>query len=586
MGTEETNRLALRAVVLGRRGEDSSKDESRALDPFSQYYNAADGVVQPPYDPLQMTMLLEKSDILRQVIDTLCTNIEGQGHQITSWDGEELDEKNEDVAADKVVANDFLNSGFDESIQACRESFREDLEMTGNTYLEVLRETATATVKRHRRAAKRSAAALRQAEQGDARRPWRINHLPSFLVRIAVQNKDDDKPQDAETYVRQNGEWVKVRLRRKFKKFVMLDTTGGWLGSGGSGERVYFKEFGDPRGLDFKTGRYYPSDKEVPKGFLATEIIHTRFKTGRSPYGISKYTGVLLNIGGARKANECNYLIFDNQGIPPMAVLVSGGHLTKETWSKVTQTFEDRKGIDHFHQLLIMEATSPEGSAADGDIDAPGKASTVKIELKPLTDAQIKDALFLNFLKFCHQVIRSVRRVPPVLIGLSEDDSYASAFVSIKTFEDQVCKGERLRFDAIINNLILPALGVSQWKFVSNGIKVGATSEIASLIAAALQAGVGDANEWAKVIGPLLGAQFADNPDLSGKPYDLIKAESTLGASLFSASAVASDEVEIGDMPAGKVADLVAARIIRTLERAHQATRRAADDAPEGARCA
>jgi len=396
---------------------------------------------------------------------------------------------------------------------------------------------------------------------GDARHPWRLLHAPSYLTRICRGTDAERAPVEATEYRRIGGQWAPEKVRTTFRKYVMIPD--GYTGAGlDAGERVYFKEAGDPRGLDCETGRYVDGgDLALQANRRATELYSFRYRSDRTPYGVTPFAGVSLNVAGTRKAQEINFLRLNNNMIPPLVVLVSGGGLTKGSLKRIEEKFQEVKGPERFSSVLLLEATGATAKASDTPFATPGAPAKVAVEVKPLTEAIPDDALFVKYTAENHKVIRAVRRVPPILIGLAEDYSYATAFVSLRMFEDQVCKPERDRWDSFLSRWIFPRLGVHSWRFASNGIKLGNLAEVAQLVEAAASVGVGDPNVFGDVIGDLLGVKFEKREEWAGKPWQLVFAEET-----GQAAPLASGSVRTKGVRASEFADTVAATVLRSIE--------------------
>jgi hypothetical protein len=57
---------------------------------------------------------------------------------------------------------------------------------------------------------------------------------------------------------------------------------------------------------------------------------------------------------------------FDSKGVPPLAVLVSGGTLNKSAGQKIAPFIESKlKGRAHYHSVLVVEAVPSTSSGAD-----------------------------------------------------------------------------------------------------------------------------------------------------------------------------------------------------------------------------
>jgi len=150
--------------------------------------------------------------------------------------------------------------------------------------------------------------------------------------------------------------------------------------------------------------------------------------------------------------------------VPPLAVLVSGGHLNTDTVTNLKDFVENQiKGKRNFHKILVIEAESPGAAGSDPN---NGK---MKIELKPLTDAQQKDGLFMAYDERNGEKVGQSFRLPKILRGDSRDQNRSTAEAAVDFAEIQVFGPIRQQFDWIVNKTILPAIGIHYHHFRSNG---------------------------------------------------------------------------------------------------------------------
>ena len=182
------------------------------------------------------------------------------------------------------------------------------------------------------------------------------------------------------------------------------------------GRRVYFKEFGDPRLIDARTGQV-DDNAELP----ATEIIHFKQYCPYSHYGVPRWIGNWLAVEGSRQAEEVNYEYFENNTVPPMALLVAGT-LDDKVVERIEDFINDEmKGRKSFNKILAIEA-SPFGEVL------PGTTSPkVSVQFVPLSDAQQKNSLFDNYDNTNREKIRSSFHLPPIFVGLTSDYTRATA---------------------------------------------------------------------------------------------------------------------------------------------------------------
>ena len=425
------------------------------------------GALEPPYDPLALCLLTEHSNSLRQNVDAYAVNIDGFGHRLEpaiDFDDEGADEQvaeclylertagrdrgelpedadlepsPEDVAAKRAelqrlarlerarLTSFFSFCCFDHSFVDLRRRSRQDLEVTGNAYWEVLRNGRGETA--------------------------RLVYVPSYTVRLLALDPEPVEVADRVQVSPVSFEPVTTRVR--LRRFVQIQGT----------EQVFFKSFGDPRVVSRKTGVVYPDAEALAEADAtdgpATELIHFAVHSPRTPYGVPRWVGTMLSVLGSRQMEEVNFLYFENKSVPPLALLVSGGKLSEPSIPRIERFIEENlKGKDNFHKVLILEAEGGSGS---------GEYARAKIELKPLTDAQQQDALFQLYDERNIDKVGAAFRVPRLLRGESKDFNRAVADAQLRFAEDQVFQPERDEFDYLMNRRLLADMGIRFWRFRS-----------------------------------------------------------------------------------------------------------------------
>lgn len=448
------------------------------------------GAIEPPYSPAMLAMLFEHSNALRQNVDAYVTNIDGFGlhlepvidldkpdadqriaqviyqerlrardvgaatSQPLTPTPDEIDARKrqlvEDMRAERAQVEAFLESCCDGiSFVTMRRRIRQDLEVTGNAYIEVLRD-GLGTI-------------------------CEFVYIPSYTVRLMPLHRE---PVEVRVHRRVSPITIESRAKRKrFRRFVQSV----------DGQTVYFKEFGDPRVVSARSGKTYQSvfAMRADEGdvAVATEILHFKIHSPRSPYGVPRWIGNLLSVMGSRQAEEVNYLYFDNKSVPPLALLVSGGHITDDTVKRIESFIEtELKGRQNFHKILVLEAESQAGS-----LDA---TSRMRITLQPLTNAQQRDALFQEYDANNQDKVGMSFRLPRMLRGDVRDFNRSTAEASLNFAERQVFGPERAEFDFTMNQLVLLDMGVRFWRFRSNGPEVKDPETLAGIIAKLSDAGV------------------------------------------------------------------------------------------------
>jgi len=378
--------------------------------------------VEPPYPYRLLLQAARSNSALNQAIDAYIVNIESYGYQL-EYVGPAGKEEKPTYQAEKLAALTLLdNPSGDRTLRKLREDSRKDLETLGTRYFEIGRDMTG--------------------------RPTFIEHVCSMSMR---KTKKDKEATEYELPIRTtDGRIVQRTWWKNFRRYVQ---------AGANGKRVFFKEFGDPRSIDPKTGQV---NNDLAIEDQATEIYVDEIYSVGAEYGIPRWIGALPDMLGLRESEIVNLNFFRENAIPAMAVLISGGALTEESYDKVVNVINAAKGQDSMHRILILEAASEDNGGVDDRPVAP------KIELKPLTDRQ-SDGLFKEYQGGAKRKIRSTMRLPALFTGDTEEYTKATAQSGIRVAETQVFAPERSKFDDFINKYILPALGVTNWRFRSLG---------------------------------------------------------------------------------------------------------------------
>jgi len=490
----------VKAYSLGPEVDDVG---SRAVEP-SGFSEA--GALEPPYDPAALCRIFEHSNSLRPNVDAYATNIDGFGHRfepVIDFDAEDAARKVADclrvdrawqaeqgslpagstvevteeevratiaalaphARAERARLEAFFDScSLDTSFTALRRRTRQDLEVTGNAYWEVLR--------------------------GGAGQLARFVHVPAHTMRLFPLDRE---PIELAERIRISPITSdRMPVRRRVRRLVQV------LGP----ERVYFKAFGDPRVVSRKAGRVFGSVEALrdadPSDAPATEVLHFAIPSPRSPYGVPRWIGALLSVLGSREMEEVNLTYFSNKSVPPLAILVSGGRLSESSVPRLERFIEENlKGKAGFHKLLIVEADS----AGTGETKA-------KIEMVPLTQAQQADQLFGSYDQANVDKVGAAFRMPRILRGDSRDMNRSTAETSLRLAEEQVFQPERDEFDELINRVVLGELGIRFWKFRSNAPLTRDPERMTEMVERLVRVGVLTPAEGRQLAGDIFNREF------------------------------------------------------------------------------
>jgi PBSX family phage portal protein len=450
--------------------------QSQAItDPFKDNYAATGGnaqVIEPPYNLAALSRIPRENSMLRQCIDAMVTNVEGHGWRL-EYVGPEGGEDTPAALQERADLERLLYyPNPDHNLTEMRERFRRDFETLGNAYLEVSRDAA-----------------------------GRVNmmaHIPGETMRLCW--KDPKKVKVKMTVILPGGK-VEVRhFNRKFRVFVQR------VGN----QTVYFKEFGDPRVIDPKTGK---ENAELKADDAATEVLHRSLYHPGSAYGAPRWINQMPSILGSRQAELTNLDFFQENAVPAMAILVSGGTLTNATLDAIENQMMAVRGREAVNRVVIFESTADtEAAGADGAVQPP------RIELKPLSGERQKDGLFLEYDNAASTKIRSSFRLPPIFVGKADDYSHATAKASYQVAESQVFGPERRRSDDVME-VVMSTYGNRFWEFRSNPPRITDPDDIVKALTAFEAMGaltpnvvIGLANEYFDLNIPTVASAWGDWP--------------------------------------------------------------------------
>lgn len=393
--------IQLRSKTI-RRGEMTQQPEE---DDESWGLSGGNAIVVPDNDPSDLLRVVKCSSILPQCIRCYVTNIYGFGYKIVPiTTKEEVDPKEEQILKDFIK---YPNP--DNSLIMENKKLGMDRYSIGYGGYEVMR-SSDGTL-----------SAIRQ--------------MPSEKIRM-LRFSDDDKPIMVERTIIRAGKPFKFKELKRFRRYV-------WEKEDNT--HVYFKEYGDPRTMSHKTGLFGSRTNKIKKSEQATEYL--MFKEYGSSYGdpiwLSQAPGVL----GSREAEEMNQRYFKNNTIPNGLLSVAGGSFSAESIEKLEKAF-NKQAMEAEHYIHIVEAFADQ-------VYTEGSSSSVKIEFIPLAGQRPTDGLFSEYDKNNQNKARSAFRLPPVLIGLSEDVTFATANTSLVVAEGQVFHPERKENDEFINRRII-----------------------------------------------------------------------------------------------------------------------------------
>ena len=404
MGAKKKNgsgRVKVEIIKEQELQQIAKSDAPTQVTPEDAY--SAGNWIEPPVMLEGLKRLVTESSILPQCIRAYKNNIAGFGIAVRySVDEEETPEMAAEYTRMQEII-ELLNTDCD--TKKIFEDIIEARETYGIAYLEVIRNLA------------------REVQQID------------FIRDTASVRKTQRLLPYIETNYYHHGE-IAVR-KKKFRKYQQQ------IG----GETVYFKEFGDPRIMDNRTGEYLPEGTGLELKYQANEILE--FAIGTEPYGEIRWIGQILGVDGSRRAESLNNNYFVNGRHTPLMIMVKGGTLTDESFSKLQQYMNSIKGEAGQHSFLVLEAENVDGRADFDDQSKP------EIEIKDLASILQKDELFQEYLDNNRRRVQSAFQLPDLYVGYTTDFNRATAQTAQEVTEQQVFQPERKSLAWIINNKLL-----------------------------------------------------------------------------------------------------------------------------------
>lgn len=479
--------------------EIEEKEPSKSIgdDPFGALIGEGK-IIEPPFDPLVLAMLPEQNTEMGPCVEAMVRNIDGYGHRfiprVEAVDkGDQLAKQ---IEGERVtLENFFAYASLDDSFVALRSKVRQDIETTGNGYLEVIR--------------------------GENGKIQSLIHLPSYQMRLGRMEPKHYKAKIPILELQEGGE-VKVVEISTWKRFRTFAQSASHRLRSFVAESItvrWFKEFGDDRVVDCRTGEV--ADPSLSEEFRANEVVHFKIYSSRSSYGIPRFIGVLLTIFGDRKAEEINYVTFRNNQVPSIAILVSNGQVTDDSIDRIQEFVSTQvQGQDNYSKVLIIEAES----STDDEGEESGN---VRIDMEPLTKSQIQDALFQEYSKSNQDKVRRAWRLPPILVGATSDYSRSVAETSRRLADEQVFAPERDEFDSWINRRLFPEMGIVYHQYKSNSPNTTDNAELVKILASAEKTGGMTPRVARMILEDVLGRKLPDFPEdfPIDQPFSLLMAE-------------------------------------------------------------
>lgn len=434
-------------------------------------------IIEPVYAYKDLLKVYYSSSILRQCVDSYRTNIEAYG-LVVEYTGPEGQESSRAAQNEKMRLMRLLGTLTSDgrTLKQHREDSRVDYEVLGGRCFEIQRDAAGRVVG--------------------------FDHVPTATMRMTNREKEYTPI----TYTDPMSGAIRAGYKR-FCRFVQIDEYG---------KKTWFKEWGDPRMIDPATGKV---NNALSIEEEATEIYYQALYSPGTCYGVPRWVGALPAMLGAREAEMVNLNFFRDNAIPAMAVLVSGGALTEESFEKIKSYIDGVRGQKSMNRIVVLEAMADAGemAALDGSLPAP------RVDMKPMMSERQHEGLFKDYIADGAEKARSSFRLPPIYIGSAQDYNRASAFASMLTADEQIFQPERMSWDDMFHRVVLSTHGLRYWRAKSTGPGIKDPQEVARIINSLGREGALTANIAIKIANRYLDANIEPvMKDWGDIPFSLV----------------------------------------------------------------
>lgn len=456
--------------------------------------NSFGDLIDPPYSPSDLIEMTEESTVIPQCIDAYKQNIAGFGIGLRYKQDDTRIEETPEMKAEWDRVKEFLQYfNFDKPFKDIWAEAIEHRERTGNGYIEIIRDGTGMPA---------------EAE----------NMEPQYIKVSKLGNP-------VEVTVWRNGK--RFKRKKRFRRYLQEI----------NGNKVWFKTFGDPLKMSWKTGEYV---ENISNEEEANEILH--LKIGSGAYGEPRWISQSPHMSGSRKAEILNLNYFNQGRHIPMAVLVKNGMLTNESVKQLEEYANSVNGVDQAHKWLILEV---EG-LAEGIVEE--EKTKVDIEMKSLADILQGDALFQTYDDNSRMKQQSAFRLPDIFVGRSRDFNRATADKAREITEEQVFQPERESLDFILNNVLLEPYNLQHVQVYFQGPDISDSEDKAKLLTVYNAIGGVSPNDVRDDVGKVLGKTVENFEDAAANlPLSLRQqqAGSTFPIELSKSAAAPSEIVSV-----------------------------------------
>ncbi|MEE9303637.1 MAG: phage portal protein [Thiotrichaceae bacterium] len=289
--------------------------------------------------------------------------------------------------------------------------------------------------------------------------------------------------------------------------------------------KVWFKRFGYPRDVHWKTGEEFTLGSLNPED-RANEVIQIKQHDPLSSfYGVPEIIPALVAVEGLRALAEYNVSFFDNFGVPSYAVYVTGDYdLGKKIDSAGRDEDDPEFDATTGEYEIITEIETHLASLKDNPqaplilaIPSVEGGGEVKIHFEALA-VEVKESSFKLYRKDNRDEILVAHGMPPYRIGIVETGTLGSnvADNADKVYKESVLTPrKRLLQTAITITIIQIGFQFEGWVLWLNELDTGDEAFDIEVATFMFKRGSITPNEIIRTFGDRFGLTPSDDPALN-----------------------------------------------------------------------
>jgi capsid portal protein len=307
--------------------------------------------------------------------------------------------------------------------------------------------------------------------------------LGRFQARSARFTRPDPRPTPTPVPIAaEDGTILWIEEWRHFRRLVVQTAKSGMIPTPGG--QLWYKEYGDWRTMDARTGKRSKNYKRAPPsgpfkpgkysggplpekgGSAALEVMTwaTSFP-GADPYGISGWHSELLSVDSAREAAQ---LLLSHLRSGLHSVILAAANrkfdteLADAAVSKIDELGRGRKGLGSLILLSLVPGESSPQSAPSKlfDSDTADRGRLILHELSTKLPPEVMDG---SLRQASGEAFARAERIPDLLLGKSGAYNFATAAAAWRVVNRLVFSPHHEERQAFLDRILIE-MGITNWR--------------------------------------------------------------------------------------------------------------------------